>query len=158
MTKHFGTSRWSTTLFGCLAAVCVALFAAVPAHAQYGYDYGWGYDGYYYDDDNYDDDWYYDYYDYNDSYYGADFGDDWRDEYYTGEYDELEYEPGEGLHEEEWYDPSDWFDTNTGISYEDMDEYEGVYDDGTYEDRYYDNEANEALNNEYYDSEYYDNF
>jgi len=23
---------------------------------------------------------------------------------------EYEYEPDEGLHEEEWYDPSDWFD------------------------------------------------
>ena len=115
--------------FRLLFAAAVAAFmllGAGPASAQYGYDYG--YDGYFYDDDYYDDDWYYDYYDY-------DFGQDWRDEYYTGEYDELEYEPNEGLHEEEWYDPSDWFDTNPGISYEDMDDY---YDDETdydYDDR-----------------------
>lgn len=29
-----------------------------------------------------------------------------------------EYEPGEGLHQEEWYDPGDWFDTGEGIDYE----------------------------------------
>lgn len=33
--------------------------------------------------------------------------------------DDYEYEPGEGLHEEEWYDPSDWFDEEgEGIDYE----------------------------------------
>ncbi len=29
-----------------------------------------------------------------------------------------EYEPGEGVHEEEWYDPSDWFDNDEAIDYE----------------------------------------
>lgn len=32
---------------------------------------------------------------------------------------EYEYEPGEGLHQEEWYDPSDWVDTTEGVDYED---------------------------------------
>ena len=31
---------------------------------------------------------------------------------------EYEYEPDEGLHQEEWYDPSDWFDTTPGVDYE----------------------------------------
>ena len=31
---------------------------------------------------------------------------------------EYEYEPDEGLHQEEWYDPSDWFDDTPGIDYE----------------------------------------
>ena len=31
---------------------------------------------------------------------------------------DYEYEPGEGLHEEEWYDPSDWFDVDDDIDYE----------------------------------------
>lgn len=40
-----------------------------------------------------------------------------------------EYEPGEGLHQEEWYDPSDWFDTGTGIDYEgEWDDYYYGYD------------------------------
>jgi hypothetical protein len=31
---------------------------------------------------------------------------------------EWEYEWDEGLHKEEWYDPSDWFDNDAGIDYE----------------------------------------
>ncbi len=35
------------------------------------------------------------------------------------DWSEWEYEAGEGLHQEEWYDPTDWFDTaGEGISYE----------------------------------------
>ncbi len=33
-------------------------------------------------------------------------------------YEEYEYEPGEGLHEKEWYDPSDWFESDDAIDYE----------------------------------------
>ena len=32
--------------------------------------------------------------------------------------DDYEYEADEGLHEQEWYDPSDWFDVEDGIDYE----------------------------------------
>lgn len=36
----------------------------------------------------------------------------------TATADEYEYERGQGLHEEEWYDPSDWVDANDGVDYE----------------------------------------
>jgi len=32
--------------------------------------------------------------------------------------EDYEYEAGQGLHEEEWYDPSDWWDTEEGVSFE----------------------------------------
>lgn len=52
-----------------------------------------------------------------------------------------EWEPGEGYHEEEWYDPSDWFDADSSVDYED--DYNWGYGDGTnltgYDyDHYYD--------------------
>lgn len=74
------------------------------------------------------------------------------------EWEDYEYEPGEGLHEEEWYDPSDWFDFDEGVEYEQDDwsyyDYdwggydtwydgydEGWYDDGyVYDDTWYDDE------------------
>lgn len=31
---------------------------------------------------------------------------------------DYEWEPDEGLHEEEWYDPSDWFDIDDDIDFE----------------------------------------
>jgi hypothetical protein len=100
-----------------MAAAAILLAGASRAPAQYDYDdnYDLGYDGYYYDDGLYDDDWYYDYYDY-------DFGEEGLSEW--------EYEPDEGYHREEWYDPSDWFDTGVGVSYEDMDD---AYDDYDYD-------------------------
>lgn len=33
-------------------------------------------------------------------------------------WDEYEYEYDEGLHKEEWYDPTDWFDDHEGVEYE----------------------------------------
>lgn len=51
--------------------------------------------------------------------------DDWGD---------YEYETDQGLHEEEWYDPSDWFDTDTGVDYE-LD-YDPYYTDYDYYDPY----------------------
>lgn len=49
--------------------------------------------------------------------------------YYDEELDDIEWEAGEGYHEEEWYDPSDWFDADEGTEYE----YDGWYgyDDDT---------------------------
>ena len=42
-----------------------------------------------------------------------------------------EWEAGEGYHEEEWYDPSDWFDDDSTVDYED-----DTYDYGYYDDYY----------------------
>lgn len=45
---------------------------------------------------------------------------------------DLEWDPTWGLHEEEWYDPSDWFDDDTGVDVEDVGGYGyGMYDDGS---------------------------
>ena len=63
---------------------------------------------------------------------------------FAQDYSDYEYEPGEGLHQEEWYDPSDWFDTGEGIDYEtDWDNYYYGYDE--YDD----------WNNDYSYSPYY---
>lgn len=54
--------------------------------------------------------------------------DDWTDGEYYGtdvfeeDLSDIEWEPGQGYHQEEWYDPSDWFDTDEGIEYEDLDD------------------------------------
>jgi len=73
------------------------------------------------------------------------------DDYYEGE--NYEYEPSTGVHEEEWYDPSDWFDDEwyqddtNDVDFEEEDwdyGYDYMYDDGytgTYDydyDAYYD--------------------
>ncbi|KAA5545478.1 hypothetical protein FYK55_07470 [Roseiconus nitratireducens] len=53
---------------------------------------------------------------------------------------QYEWEPGYGYHEEEWYDPSDWFGNDDDVSYEDAyDSYYGNYDDDYYGE-YYDND------------------
>ena len=46
--------------------------------------------------------------------------------------DEYEWDPTWGLHEEEWYDPSDWFNDDNRIDYEDY-----GYDDPYYSDTYW---------------------
>lgn len=99
------------TIYGALATFVIAI--AAPAHAQYD-----AYNGDYYDN-GYE-------YEYDDPRYYGEQTDLWGEER-----DELEYEPGEGLHEEEWYDPSDWIDFDEGVEYEnDYDDYEyGYYDD-----------------------------
>jgi hypothetical protein len=56
--------------------------------------------------------------------------------------DEWEWDPTWGYHQEEWYDPSDWFNADDGyVDYEDYyygDYYDddGVLDDGTYDNPY----------------------
>lgn len=56
--------------------------------------------------------------------------------YDDGQDEEYEYEAGEGLHEEEWYDPSDWFNEDWRTDYE-YDAYDWVdYDPFDYD--YYD--------------------
>ncbi|MFO7965329.1 MAG: hypothetical protein R6U50_15500 [Desulfobacterales bacterium] len=74
---------------------------------------------------------------------------------------EYEYEEGEGLHREEWYDPGDWFDDEgEGISYEkDWYGYSYTYDD--FENRdisgYY-GEAEDAENGYMYDYDWEYNY
>jgi hypothetical protein len=64
---------------------------------------------------------------------------------------EYEYEPYEGLHEEEWYDPSDWFTyEGYGVNYEDN----WYYDDYNYGDPYlYDDYY--GYDDTYYGDDYY---
>ncbi len=44
-----------------------------------------------------------------------------------------EWEPGEGYHQEEWYDPSDWFDDDDIVDYEYDYDYDYDYDYGDYD-------------------------
>jgi hypothetical protein len=66
-----------------------------------------------------------------------------NDDYYEdGEvnYDreQYEWEPGEGYHEQEWYDPSDWFSFGSDTDYESDNWFSGGYlDDGYYDDDWY---------------------
>lgn len=71
--------------------------------------------------------------------------------------DEWEYEADEGLHEEEWYDPTDWFNDDNRVSYEtDWDDY---YDDdyNTYDNTYANYDTYGYDYDSYYDG-YYDGF
>lgn len=49
---------------------------------------------------------------------------------------DYEYESDEGLHEEEWYDPSDWFDSDEGVDFEDDDWYDTEWYGEDQEDDY----------------------
>ncbi len=46
--------------------------------------------------------------------------------------EEYEWDPSWGMHEEEWYDPSDWFNEDNQVNYEDY-----GYDDSYYSDTYW---------------------
>lgn len=52
--------------------------------------------------------------------------------------EDIEWEPGEGYHEEEWYDPSDWFNDDGQVDYEydGFDYYDGAWDGYTWYDDY----------------------
>jgi len=71
-----------------------------------------------------------------------------------------EWEPGTGSHEEEWYDPSDWFDDDSGFRGVDYEEYgPGQYDPGDYDyynDDYYEYDEDDyyAYEDDYYDDDY----
>ncbi len=76
--------------------------------------------------------------------------------------DDYEWDPTYGYHEEEWYDPSDWFDADTGVEYEDYEDnyYGNYYDDdytgvGEYEEEWY--EDNDWYGDNFYTSDWYDN-
>ena len=62
---------------------------------------------------------------------------------------EYEWEPDEGLHEEEWYDPSDWFNDDNQVSYEEWDD---AYEDD-WDTTYYDNGYG-AYDGDYWDYDY----
>ncbi|MFO7964045.1 MAG: hypothetical protein R6U50_09015 [Desulfobacterales bacterium] len=75
---------------------------------------------------------------------------------------EYEYESYEGLHQEEWYDPSDWFDEEgEGISYEtDWYDYTYAWDDYYDEDvyGYYDYYEDDEYLDDDVDNGYYDDY
>jgi hypothetical protein len=90
---------------------------------------------------------------------------------------EYEWEPGEGKHVEEWYDPSDWFNQDDVTDYEvdtlDYDNYAGTYttfDYDAYYDGYYDGYFDDAFGydnweaawdpgySQYYTAGYYDGY
>ena len=68
----------------------------------------------------------------------------------------MEWEPDEGFHEEEWYDPSDWFDDDfDGISGPDTDyEYDYTYGWTGY-DYDYDGDYHATYGNQSYDSDWW---
>ncbi len=62
---------------------------------------------------------------------------------------EYEYEADEGLHQEEWYDPSDWFTTGGGVDYEsDWNDFYYGYD---YYDPWYELQSNYGVSPYYND-------
>ncbi len=63
--------------------------------------------------------------------------------------DHMEWEPGEGTHEEEWYDPTDWFD-------DDFDGIRGPDTDNEYDWELSDYRTYEADTLAYYDDDVYD--
>lgn len=109
-------------------AVLAMLFTGAPAQAQAYY----GDENQYLDTDTYD-------FDAEDEGLYGDRG-VYNEAYDTDLMDEeisdIEWQPGEGYHEEEWYDPSDWFDGDAGVEYEDYGDY--GYDAGVGYDYGYD--------------------
>lgn len=81
--------------------------------------------------------------------------------------DDIEWDPQSGYHEEEWYDPSDWFDADEGIEYEDTwlgydytpslnqraDEYTAYDNQDGYFD-YYDYTENQYGDTDFFDRDY----
>ncbi len=63
--------------------------------------------------------------------------------------EEMEWDPTWGLHEEEWYDPSDWFNEDESVNYEDY-----GYDDTYYTDTYWN--SNDYYTDYRYNSDGYD--
>ena len=68
------------------------------------------------------------------------------------EMDDVEWDRQWGYHEEEWYDPSDWFDADAGVEYEDDAAWGSSYTDYGYGD-YYDGEDQFGYYNTDYDWE-----
>lgn len=68
--------------------------------------------------------------------------------------DQYEWDPTSGYHEEEWYDPSDWFnEEDQQVEYEDM--YNGDYYDGdvTAYDEY---DEQDDYGSDYYTADWFD--
>jgi hypothetical protein len=68
--------------------------------------------------------------------------DDYYDDGWEGETEveaeQYEWEAGEGYHEQEWYDPSDWFNWGSDFEIENDGWFSGgYYDDGYYDDDWY---------------------
>ena len=63
--------------------------------------------------------------------------------------DDYEWDPEHGYHEEEWYDPGDWFNSDSSVDYEN-DYFGGYYDNDAYD-------TGEAwYGNNYYSNDWYD--
>lgn len=69
------------------------------------------------------------------------------------DYDDYEWNPREGVHEEEWYDPGDWFDYDTGVDY-DYDWWDYNYGYSPYYDDYGYNDYDYDYGYDYDDSDY----
>ena len=69
---------------------------------------------------------------------------------------EYEWEPDEGLHEEEWYDPSDWGDDNDGVDYEEdlEDDLYNWYDVDYWDDEFEPYHRNRDLQRRNYGTDY----
>jgi hypothetical protein len=69
--------------------------------------------------------------------YEDDYGDYYATDLDEVEAEQYEWEAGEGYHEQEWYDPSDWFEVGRDIDFENDDYWGGYYGDGYYDDDWY---------------------
>ena len=76
------------------------------------------------------------------------------------DYTSWEWEPDEGVHEEEWYDPSDWFDDESYDDYNietiDYEHGEGAYD--AYYDGYYDAYYDDEFGYDWWDADWDDDY
>ncbi|MFG0329759.1 MAG: hypothetical protein ACF8PN_07675 [Phycisphaerales bacterium] len=98
MMRKKNMKKKRNTRFFTLAAMGLAAFGLVATPAVAQDDYDW-----YTDNDDFN---------------------DWVDE----DLDDVEWERDAGYHEEEWWDPSDWFDMDTGVEYENDDWFSSDYD------------------------------
>lgn len=62
--------------------------------------------------------------------------------------DSFEWETGEGIHEEEWYDPTDWFNDDSGTVDYEYDSYD-IYDPYTYDSTNYDTDYHDEWDYNY---------
>jgi hypothetical protein len=151
---------------GLVAAAGLAMGLGAVAQAQYDDDqyaehYEWEpgtgvHEEEWYDPtDWWDDDYGERYIDYEETGYdNYDYDNGYDDDRYGEHY---ENEPGYGVHEEEWYDPTDWWDDDYGERYIDREEMgnDDWDDDNAYYDNYYNDNENNVLNDNY--NEYYPN-
>lgn len=79
---------------------------------------------------------------------------EFEDDEIDAEAEQYEYEPGEGYHEQEWYDPSDWFNWGRDFEYE-ANGYGDYYERDYYDGDYYDGDY--SYDYGYYTDDWFDN-